>query len=122
MLDNFYFIKDDKMKEDIVINNTHLLNQQIDNIKIFPDKLFFLSDNSFQDKLKIFSIKEEINKLIKNKIENNYGKILHPFVKNRLKKELKSILGNNNDQNKTNPSIAPIYYLSYLLSKKINRK
>ncbi|KAB8121711.1 DNA polymerase III subunit alpha, partial ['Cynodon dactylon' phytoplasma] len=118
MLDNFYFIKDDKMKEDIVINNTHLLNQQIDNIKIFPDKLFFLSDNSFQDKLKIFSIKEEINKLIKNKIENNYGKILHPFVKNRLKKELKSILGNNNDQNKTNPSIAPIYYLSYLLSKK----
>ncbi|WCA22404.1 exonuclease domain-containing protein [Candidatus Phytoplasma oryzae] len=118
MLDSFSFIKDEQLKKDIVINNTHLLNEKIEKIKIFPDKLFFLPDDTFKENLKIFSIKKEIKRLIDNKIQQKYGKNLHPFINNRINKELDSILGQNKDKNKNNLSIAPIYFLSYLLSKK----
>ncbi|WBL31351.1 DNA polymerase III subunit alpha [Candidatus Phytoplasma sacchari] len=118
MLDSFYFIEDDRLKKDIVINNTHLLNEKIEKIIIFPDKLFFLSDNTFEEKFKISSIRQEMSELINNKIKINYGKIIHPIINTRIQKELSSILGNNNKKDDANPSIAPIYYLSYLLSKK----
>ncbi|RAM57839.1 DNA polymerase III subunit alpha, partial [Candidatus Phytoplasma oryzae] len=118
MLNHFHFIKDEKTKQDIVINNTHLLNEKIEKIKIFPNNLFFLPDDTFKETLKIKSIKEEIKILIDKKIKNIYGHFIHPLINKRIKKELKSILGDDKENNKTNKSIAPIYFLTYLLSKK----
>nr|QOX89434.1 hypothetical protein H7685_00645 ['Parthenium hysterophorus' phyllody phytoplasma] len=39
MLDSFNFISDEKLKKDLVINNTHLLNQQIEKFNFFSDQL-----------------------------------------------------------------------------------
>ncbi|WP_341266454.1 exonuclease domain-containing protein [Candidatus Phytoplasma fraxini] len=115
MLNAFDFINDHKIKEDLVINNTHLLNDKIEQIRIFPKKLFSLKDDNFAKNLKIPSIKKEIKKLIKKQLNKIYGKDLHPLIEQRIKKELKSIVA---DDKHTDNNIAPIYYLAYLLAKK----
>ncbi|WP_284928100.1 exonuclease domain-containing protein [Candidatus Phytoplasma sp. AldY-WA1] len=116
MLDAFDFIEDQKLKEDLVINNTHLLNDQIEKIRIFPKKLFSLKDDNFAKNLNIPSIKIEMQNLIENKLQKLYGKKLHPFIQQRMEKELKSIIGDGKDKN-INQNIAPIYFLAYLLTK-----
>ncbi len=117
MLDAFSFIEDELLRKDLVINNPHLLNQQIDKIQIFPQQLFSLQDDTFAQNLKVPSIKQEMKVLITTRIEASYGKIVHPLIQERIDKELKSILGDDN-QKDANQSITPIYYLSYLLVKK----
>ncbi|MEZ0180247.1 DNA polymerase III subunit alpha ['Camptotheca acuminata' phytoplasma] len=116
MLDAFDFIEDQKLKEDLVINNTHLLNDQIERIKIFPDKLFSLKDDTFDENLNITSIKTEIEELLQKKLRQSYGEKLHPFVQARIEKELQSIIGSKK-QKKINNNIAPIYFLAHLLTK-----
>ncbi|KND62481.1 exonuclease domain-containing protein, partial [Candidatus Phytoplasma phoenicium] len=116
MLEAFSFIHDNRLKEEIVIHNTHVLNKKIENIQIFPHQLFFLKDNAFEKNLKISSIKKEMQILIKNKIATLYGEIIHPIIQKRITKELNSILGTKEHTN-TNKSIAPIYYLTHLLVK-----
>ncbi|MDO8167936.1 PHP domain-containing protein [Candidatus Phytoplasma melaleucae] len=117
MLDAFDFIEDERIKQDIVINNTHLLNQQIEKIEIFPQKLFYLPDDTFNQNLQIPSIQKEMHQIIALKIKNLYGEIIHPLVQKRINQELRSILGNEKKLT-ANHYIAPIYYLSYLLAKK----
>ncbi|PQP79808.1 PolC-type DNA polymerase III [Candidatus Phytoplasma phoenicium] len=119
MLDAFSFITDDRLREEIVIHNTHLLNDKIEQIQIFPQELFFLKDDAFEQNLKIPSIEKEMKNLIQKKITNLYGKIIHPVIRQRITKELNSILGTK-DNEFTNKSIAPIYYLTHLLVKKSN--
>ncbi|QTX02833.1 DNA polymerase III subunit alpha, Gram-positive type [Candidatus Phytoplasma luffae] len=116
MLDSFKFIEDKKLREDLVIHNTHLINDQIEKIKIFPSQLFSLKDNEFAKNLKIPSIKEEIKKIFEKELNKKYGNKLHPFVQKRTEKELKSIIGDK--INKKNNNIAPIYFLAHLLAKK----
>ncbi|MGM1458895.1 MAG: PHP domain-containing protein, partial [Columbia Basin potato purple top phytoplasma] len=116
MLNAFDFIKDQKLKEDLVINNTHILNDKIDRIQIFPKQLFSLKDDNFSTNLKIPSIKKELQTLIQNKLQKLYGIKPHPLVDERIKKELKSIIRDDKDTNNNN-SISPIYYLAHLLAK-----
>ncbi|TVY12238.1 exonuclease domain-containing protein [Candidatus Phytoplasma pini] len=118
MLDSFSFIEDEKIIKDIVITNTHLLNNKIEQINMFPKELLSLPDDSFADNLKVPSIRKELKFLIQKRIEQIYGKILHPFVRQRVEKELKSIIGNNDENTKNNQVISPIYYLTYLLVQK----
>ncbi|MFR0367716.1 DNA polymerase III subunit alpha [Candidatus Phytoplasma palmae] len=117
MLDSFSFIEDEKTRKDLVINNTHLLNDQIEKIQILPEKLFFLKDNAFSKNLNIPSIKKEIEFLIKEKTKAIYGEPMHPLVEKRIFFEFDKIIDKSNNS-KSNPSIAPIYYLTYLLVKK----
>ncbi|MDV3167972.1 MAG: PHP domain-containing protein [Candidatus Phytoplasma stylosanthis] len=117
MLDSFDFIKDQKLREDLVIHNTHLLNDKIERIKMFPQKLFSLKDNTFLNNLNIKSIRKEINNLVQKKLKELYGEHLHPLVEKRINKELKSIIGDKDKKN-VNNNISPIYFLAYLLAKK----
>lgn len=119
MLDSFSFLENELAYE-IVITNTHKLNQKIKKINIFPNKLFFLSDNTFanSDKLQIKSIREELKTLIITKKNLLYGKTSHPLIQERIDKELKSILGDLNAVANNINFSAVIYYLSYLLVKK----
>ncbi|MGA0448034.1 MAG: exonuclease domain-containing protein [Candidatus Phytoplasma pyri] len=115
MLSSFNFL-DFEIAKEIVITNTHKLNQKIEKIKIFPNKLFSLSDDTFKENLNISSIKSEIKSIVNSKLNELYGKKPHDSIKNRLKKELNIINGNEKDKNCL--SFAPIYYLSHLLVKK----
>ncbi|MDO7987030.1 MAG: PHP domain-containing protein [Sweet potato little leaf phytoplasma] len=115
MLDSFNFISDEKLKKDLVINNTHLLNQQIEKFKFFSDQLFNIPDDMFVKNLKISSIRSEILNIVNEKILNLYGKLLHPIIKYRIEQELSVIAPKDNLENN---NIVAIYYLSYLLVKK----
>ncbi|MDO8057846.1 PHP domain-containing protein ['Opuntia sp.' phytoplasma] len=115
MLNAFDFINDEKLKKDIVINNTHLLNQQIEKFQFFSNQLFNIPDDMFLKNLKISSIRAEMIGLINEKIFNLYGHLLHPNVKDRIEQELSVIAPKDNLENN---NISSIYYLSYLLVKK----
>ncbi|WP_373402965.1 PolC-type DNA polymerase III [Candidatus Phytoplasma solani] len=117
MLDAFSFLKDDVLAQEIVIDNTHLLNNKIKRIKAFNEELFSLKDDAFKKTLHIPSIKKELKRLIDIKVKNLYGSNPHPLIQERLKQELQNTIGDVNDT-KSNQEIAPIYYLSHLLVKK----
>ncbi|WP_349401719.1 polC-type DNA polymerase III, alpha subunit [Candidatus Phytoplasma solani] len=117
MIDAFSFLQNDNLAREIVIDNTHLLNSKITKIKPFTKELFSLKDDSFKDVLNIPSVKKEIQRLVQIKVQKLYSVNPHPLIKERLKQELKNIIGDVNDA-KSNQEIAPIYYLSHLLVKK----
>ena len=108
MLKEMKFLGDDLAKE-IVITNTNALNDKIDYIEVFKKDLYSIQDDAFKDTLGVTSIKEEVRKLVNKKALEIYGKNLHFIVKERIAKELKSIIDNE---------FAPIYYMSHLLVKK----
>ncbi|CCV63979.1 DNA polymerase III polC-type (PolIII) [Alteracholeplasma palmae J233] len=108
MLEQFAFLGAD-LCEEIVIRNTHLLNEKIETIQAFPKDLYSLKDDAFKDSLGVESITEEMKRLIYDKVSAMYGANPHEIVTARLKKELKSIIDNG---------FAPIYYISHLLVKK----
>ncbi|MBP5835922.1 PolC-type DNA polymerase III [Candidatus Phytoplasma meliae] len=117
MFDAFKFLQNNDLAYEITIGNTHLLNDKIERVEAFNDKLLSLQDNTFEHTLKIPSIKKEIKKLVMAKVKQLYGRKPHPLIKKRLQQELKSILGDDNNPT-SNQKIAPIYYLSHLLVKK----
>ncbi len=108
MLDAFAFLGAD-LAEEIVIRNTHKLNDLIEPIQPFPKELYSLQDDAFQSSLGVESIEKEVKRLVFEKVSMLYGNNPHPIVTERLQKELKSIIDN---------SFAPIYYISHLLVKK----
>lgn len=110
MLKEFDFLDEDLAYE-IVVTNTNKIANQISDIKVFPDKLLTFEDDSFKDLLGIESLSSELTKLVEKSLKKTYGNNIHPYIKNRVNKELKSIIGNN---------YASIYYLSYLLVKQSN--
>jgi len=107
MLEEFDFLEENLAKE-IVVTNTNLINNQISHVKAFPDELYSLPDDAFVH-IGVKSIKVETEKLVYEEARKLYGKNLHPIVKERIEKELDSIIGNK---------FAPIYYISHLLVKK----
>ncbi|CAP18268.1 DNA polymerase III, alpha subunit [Candidatus Phytoplasma mali] len=115
MLDSFNFL-DSEIAKEIVITNTNILNQKIEKIKIFPNKLFSLSDDAFKENLNIDSIKLEIKSIVNSKLTELYGKKPHDLIKDRINKEFEIINGDEKDPNSLN--FSPIYYLSHLLVKK----
>lgn len=108
MLKQFEFLGSELAFE-IVVKNTNILNQKIDLIQAFPKSLYSLRDDAFKDKLGVASIKTEIDELVYSKAHKLYGEKIHPIVQARIKRELTNIIGNE---------FGPIYYISYLLTKK----
>lgn len=94
---------------DIVVKNTHILNDMIDKIQAFPKQLYSLPDDAFKDLLGIESIADEVKRLVYDKMQYLYGSSPHQLVIDRTKRELKNIIDND---------FAPNYYVSHLLVKK----
>ncbi len=94
---------------EIVIKNTHELNDKIDHIQAFPKQLYSLPDEAFRDLLGIDSIADEVKRLVYDKMQYLYGSSPHQMVMDRVSRELKNIIDND---------FAPNYYISHLLVKK----
>ena len=94
---------------EVVIKNTHVLNDMIDKIQAFPKQLYSLPDDAFKDLLGIESIADEVKRLVFDKTQYLYGSTPHQLVLDRVSRELKNIIGNE---------FAPNYYISHLLVKK----
>ena len=98
-----------ELAHEIVVTNTHLLNQSIDKIQAFPKQLYSLPNDAFKDLLGIDSIADEVKRLVYDKLQYLYGSDPHQLVIDRVNRELKNIIDNN---------FAPNYYISHLLVKK----
>lgn len=103
----------------LVVDNTEKINKMIDNdVRVTKDKLYAPTDDFLKDKIidivgyPVPSVLEEFNKIINEGLKQySIDGVIHPLVKARVDKELKSIIGNN---------FYGIYYISYLLVKKSN--
>lgn len=84
MLREFYYLGEEKARE-IVITNTNLIADEIENIKPVPDGTF---------PPKIEGAEEQIQQIAMDKAHSIYGDPLPPIVEQRLDKELKSIIKN----------------------------
>ncbi|MBM7694851.1 DNA polymerase-3 subunit alpha (Gram-positive type) [Peribacillus deserti] len=99
MLGAFSFLGDDKAKE-VVVANTNLIADKIENIKVIKDDLFTP---------KIEGAEEEVREMSYAMARSIYGEQLPEIVEARLEKELKSIIGHG---------FAVIYLISHKLVKK----
>ncbi|RXI97971.1 PolC-type DNA polymerase III [Anaerobacillus alkaliphilus] len=99
MLECFDFLGEEKAKE-VVVLNTQLIANQIEEIKPIPDDLYTP---------KIEGADDEIRQMSYNRARSIYGDNLPELVEARLEKELKSIIGHG---------FAVIYLISHKLVKK----
>lgn len=104
MLKDFSFLGEE-MAEEIVIKNTNKIADMIETFSLFPKELFAPKDDFLSDR-GVPSISEATINMTFDKAKQLYGENLHPYIKDRLDKELKSIIGNK---------FAPIYYIAYML-------
>lgn len=101
MIDEFKFLNDKSLIEDIVINNTNKIADLIENeIKPIKEKLHSPKIESSNENLKI-----EIYK----KAYEIYGQNINEFVKSRIQHELDSVINNG---------YSVVYWFSHLLTKK----
>ncbi|CAM4078739.1 PolC-type DNA polymerase III [Abyssicoccus albus] len=84
MLDEFYYL-DEQTRLNVVIHNTHQLNDMIDVVKPIKDKLY---TPNFENS------DERITKLSYDMAKSIYGDDLPEVITSRLDKELKSIIDN----------------------------
>ncbi|PLT31582.1 PolC-type DNA polymerase III [Peribacillus deserti] len=99
MLKAFSFLGDEKAKE-VVVTNSNLVADKIENIKVIKDDLFTP---------KIEGAEEEVREMSYAMARSIYGDELPEIVEARLEKELKSIIGHG---------FAVIYLISHKLVKK----
>ncbi len=107
MLSHFLFLGE-AIAYEIVVTNTNLINDKIEQLSLFPKKLFAPKDDFLVDQ-GIQSVEEELKRITYQKAESLYGNPLPKYVNERLKKELKNIIDND---------YATIYYISYMLTNK----
>ncbi len=107
MMNDFNFLPLDLAKE-IVIDNPNKIASEIQVIKAIKDQLFTPKDDFLKDK-GIPSIDQEIKNKCFEKARKLYGVTLPLYVKDRLEKELNSIIKHG---------FAVIYYISHMLVKK----
>ncbi|WP_237023522.1 PolC-type DNA polymerase III [Mycoplasma miroungirhinis] len=83
MLEEFSFLEDKQIIEDLVINNTHLIAQQIENIQVIKDKLYVPNFDNSPEKLK---------EIVYETAYKRYGNPLPEVIETRIKKELNPII------------------------------
>ncbi|MFV0246822.1 MAG: PolC-type DNA polymerase III [Mycoplasmatales bacterium] len=98
LLEDFKYLEKG-VNEEIVIKNTNLLADSIEDVNIIPDKLFTPEIHGVDDKLL---------ELVNSFAKNTYGEELPPLIKERLDKELNAII---------KYGFGVIYYISYKLVK-----
>jgi DNA polymerase-3 subunit alpha (Gram-positive type) len=107
MLEEFSFL-DEETRFDIVVKNTHVINNQIDFVNAFTPKLYAPTDD-FLALDGIPSIENKLIKMVSDRSKEIYGRNLPQMVEERINKEIKSITDNK---------FSTVYYISHLLVKK----
>lgn len=117
MLKEFSFLDGD-LAYKIVVTNTNLINNMIDEYELFPKKLYVPRDDFMADKNGVSSMKKAVQDISYETAYNIYGhqekdgtKKLNLYVEKRLKKELDAIIGHG---------YFSVYYISHLLVKNSN--
>lgn len=100
MLDEFAFLSDDNLINEIVINTPKEINNQIDeNIRPIKSGLYTP---------KIGDVEEKLTSLVYKNAHKLYGENINKLISDRIKKELDAIISNG---------YAVIYWISHLLVK-----
>lgn len=99
MLKEFSYLGDEKSKE-VVITNTNLIADEIEDIKPIPDETF---------PPKIEGAEEDIRNMTMKKVHDIYGDVLPEVIQKRIDKELNSIINNG-------------YAVLYLIAQKLVAK
>ncbi|MGD9909108.1 MAG: PolC-type DNA polymerase III [Candidatus Izemoplasmatales bacterium] len=107
MLSEFQFLGEELAYE-IVVKNTNLIADSIDDFPLFPDELFAPTDE-FLAEQGVPSIKVKVENMVRERASKLYGNPLPFIVKKRLDKELDSIIKHQ---------FSTVYYISHLLVKK----
>lgn len=96
----FSFLENEELVQKIVVDNTHLLASQIDDLEIIKNRLFTpVFDNS----------DENLKNLVYKNAYQKYGEILPKVISERIEKELTPII---------KYGFAVIYWISQKLTKK----
>ena len=106
MLEDFDFLGEDKAYE-IVVTNTNKIAEEIETFELFPKDLLAPGDD-FMSSEGIASAKDELVRLTYETATRKYGENLPQIVKDRLDKELNSIIKNE---------YSSIYFIAYMLVK-----
>jgi len=96
----FAFLEDDKLIEQLVVDNTHEVANQIEPISVIKDQLFTPSMDNVED---------NVRNMVLDNARRLYGDVLPPLIEERIDTELKSIIGHG---------FAVIYYICYQIVKK----
>ncbi len=104
MLRDFSFLGE-KYAYEIVIENSNKIANMVEQFNLFPKELFAPQDDFLSDR-GIPSIAEATIKMTYDKAKQLYGENIPRYIKDRLEKELNSIIGNK---------FATIYYIAYML-------
>lgn len=107
MLEEFSFLDKDLAYE-IVVTNTNLIADMVEPVQVFPKGLFDPADDEFKDSLGVPSIEAELIRMVNENAHNLYGEELPLIVKERLDKELNSIVTNK---------FCSVYYMAHILVK-----
>ena len=102
MLEAFHFV-DEETAFKIVVENSNLINNQIEFVQAFNPELYAPTDD-FLALEGIPSIENKLIKMVTDRSKDIYGNVLP-----RIKKEIKSITDNK---------FSTVYYISHLLVKK----
>ena len=109
MLEEFSFLGADLAYE-IVVTNTNLINNMIESYDLFPKQLFVPRDD-FRAEYGVPSMKQAIYDICEATAHEMYGPNIPLYVKERLDRELKAIIGHG---------YFSVYYISHLLVKDSN--
>ncbi|MDT8337188.1 MAG: PolC-type DNA polymerase III [Candidatus Izemoplasmatales bacterium] len=107
MMEEFSFLGTDLAYE-IVVKNSQAVAELVSDIQIIPDALYAPTDEFLAEK-GIPSIKTKVEHMVNERVYKLYGNPLPAIVKQRVEKELSSIIEHH---------FSTIYYISHLLVKK----
>ncbi len=100
MKEEFSFLNDDDLVEEIVVNNPNTIADMFEEQEIIKDKLYTP---------KMENSDEITREMVWNKAHEMYGEVLPPLIEDRLEKELNGIINNG-------------YSVLYLIAQKLVKK
>ncbi|MGL5042070.1 MAG: PolC-type DNA polymerase III [Culicoidibacterales bacterium] len=96
----FSFLKNETLINDIVVENTHLISEMLEPIKVIKDELFTPSMDN---------VDQNVRDMVMTCAKEIYGENLPQLILERINKELDSIIGHG---------FAVIYYICHKIVKK----
>lgn len=109
MFEEFSFLPAD-IAQEIIVTNTNLISDMVEEYEIFPPKLFVPRDDYLAN-IGVPSMKQALLDISNQTLKNLYGEKPPKYVQDRLDIELEKIIGNG---------YASVYYISHMLIKKSN--
>ncbi len=107
MLEAFSFLDED-VRLEVVVKNPNLISDKIDFVEAFKHQLYVPNDD-FLALSGIPSIENKLIKMVGDRSKEIYGTTVPQIVKDRIDKEIRSIVNNK---------FSTVYYISHLLVKK----